>query len=76
MKRILANHSATIYSRKSTGRKTRQNTGVVIFYDPAGRCRQIVYPCTDIGAKNKFDGNWNALVQHITKGVYSKFELI
>ena len=76
MKKILSNHSATVYSRKSTGKKTRQNIGCVIYYDPAGRCKQIVYPCTDIGAKNRFDGDWAKLVQHITKGIYQKFELI
>jgi len=76
MKKILTGHTAISYSRKATGKEIRKNTGVVIYYDPQGRCRQIVRPETDVRANNRFDGNWLALVQHITKGEYYKFELI
>jgi len=56
--------------------RKQKSEAVIIYFDRIGRSRQIVRPQTDVGAKNKFDGNWYLLVQQITGGNYFKYELI
>ena len=56
--------------------RKQKSEAVIIYFDRIGKSRQIVRPQTDVGAKNKFDGNWYLLVQQITGGNYFKYELI
>ena len=43
---------------------------LIIYYTADKKSYQVVQP------SEKFDGNWAALVQHITGGAYHRYELI
>jgi len=55
---------------------------VIIYYDPEGRCRQIICPFKQTGKREEmFDGAWKKLVDHVTKSTnerknYWKFEIV
>jgi len=55
---------------------------VIIWYDPEGKCKQIIVPWRQEGRKEDvWDGNFRKLVEHVTgssndhKGYY-KFEVV
>ena len=56
---------------------------VIIWYDPEGKCKQVITPFKQEG-KNRsdlFDGNWGKLVAHVTHSTddqknYYKYEIV
>jgi hypothetical protein len=46
------------------------NKYVIIYFNESGSSRQVIHPSV------KFDGDWRALVNQVTDGVYHSFKIM